>query len=103
MLLRGDIENATINMGISLIFDPFDQKIKWQGPTLIPTGMAGSFMWHLPWQGLPTSFFANSSSKHNNTKNEKAFCLALLRLLPLLTSWLLIRKKFIFDDYLQTS
>ena len=26
MLLRGDIENATINLGIALIFDPFDQK-----------------------------------------------------------------------------
>lgn len=29
-LLRGDIENATINMGIALIFDPFDPRVQWQ-------------------------------------------------------------------------
>jgi hypothetical protein len=29
-LIRGDVENATINMGIALIFDPFDANIKWQ-------------------------------------------------------------------------
>ncbi|HVG13672.1 MAG TPA: hypothetical protein VM935_01890 [Chitinophagaceae bacterium] len=30
LLLRGDLENATINLGIALIFDPFDAKVKWQ-------------------------------------------------------------------------
>jgi hypothetical protein len=29
-LFRGDVENATINMGIALIFDPFDANVKWQ-------------------------------------------------------------------------
>lgn len=29
-VLRGDIENATINLGIALIFDPFDANVKWQ-------------------------------------------------------------------------
>jgi hypothetical protein len=28
-LIRGDVENATINMGIALVFDPFDAIIKW--------------------------------------------------------------------------
>ena len=28
--IRGDVENATINMSIALIFDPFDANIKWQ-------------------------------------------------------------------------
>ena len=28
-LFKGDIENATINMGIALIFDPFDPQVKW--------------------------------------------------------------------------
>jgi hypothetical protein len=30
LLVRGDIENATINLGIALIFDPFDVNLKWQ-------------------------------------------------------------------------
>jgi hypothetical protein len=30
LLIRGDIENATINLGIALIFDPFDANVKWQ-------------------------------------------------------------------------
>ena len=30
MLFKGDIESATINLGIALIFDPFDSKVKWQ-------------------------------------------------------------------------
>jgi hypothetical protein len=30
LLIRGDIENATINLGIALIFDPFDAGVKWQ-------------------------------------------------------------------------
>lgn len=29
-LFRGDIENATINLGIALIFDPFDARVRWQ-------------------------------------------------------------------------
>ena len=29
-LFRGDVENATINMGIALIFDPFGANVKWQ-------------------------------------------------------------------------
>jgi hypothetical protein len=28
-LSQGDVENATINMGIALIFDPFDATVKW--------------------------------------------------------------------------
>lgn len=28
-LIRGDIENATINMGIALIFDPFPHEVRW--------------------------------------------------------------------------
>lgn len=33
-LIRGDVENATINMGIALIFDPFDATVKWQNRPL---------------------------------------------------------------------
>lgn len=29
-LIRGDVENATINMGVALVFDPFDATVKWQ-------------------------------------------------------------------------
>ncbi|MBK7215177.1 MAG: hypothetical protein IPH88_18190 [Bacteroidales bacterium] len=29
-LLRNNLEQAVINMGIALLFDPFDQSIKWQ-------------------------------------------------------------------------
>ncbi len=29
-LIKGDIENATINMGIALIFDPFDPSVTWK-------------------------------------------------------------------------
>jgi hypothetical protein len=29
-LVRGDIENAIVNLGIALIFDPFDVGVKWQ-------------------------------------------------------------------------
>lgn len=29
-LVNGDIENATINLGIALIFDPFDQNVTWK-------------------------------------------------------------------------
>lgn len=28
-LFRGDIENATINLGIALVFDPFDPAVPW--------------------------------------------------------------------------
>lgn len=28
-LLTGDVENATINLGIALIFDPLDQQVIW--------------------------------------------------------------------------
>jgi hypothetical protein len=34
LLVRGDIENATINLGIALIFDPFDASVKWQNRPL---------------------------------------------------------------------
>jgi hypothetical protein len=27
--IRGDISNAAINLGIALVFDPFDNRIKW--------------------------------------------------------------------------
>jgi formate/nitrite transporter FocA (FNT family) len=30
LLVRGDMENAVINMGIALIFDPFNPNLKWQ-------------------------------------------------------------------------
>lgn len=30
MLIKGDIESATINLGVALIFDPFDSEVKWQ-------------------------------------------------------------------------
>ncbi len=29
-LIRGEIMNAASNFGIALIFDPFDQAVKWQ-------------------------------------------------------------------------
>ena len=29
-LVNYDIENATINLGIALIFDPFDQNVTWK-------------------------------------------------------------------------
>ncbi len=29
-LVRGNIENAIINLGIALIFDPFDSKVRWE-------------------------------------------------------------------------
>lgn len=33
-VVRGDLENATINMGIALIFDPFDAEVKWRNRPL---------------------------------------------------------------------
>ncbi|MGZ5245948.1 MAG: hypothetical protein ACXWV5_02640 [Flavitalea sp.] len=33
-LIRGDVENATINLGIALIFDPFDTNVSWQNRPL---------------------------------------------------------------------
>lgn len=29
LFIQGDIEWATINMGIALVFDPFDASVKW--------------------------------------------------------------------------
>lgn len=30
LLIKGDIEWAVANMGIAMVFDPFDPKVKWQ-------------------------------------------------------------------------
>ena len=30
LLLKGDIEWAAVNMGIAMVFDPFDARVKWQ-------------------------------------------------------------------------
>ena len=34
LLVRGDIEWATVNMGIALTFDPFDPNVRWQARPL---------------------------------------------------------------------
>lgn len=34
LLFKGDIEWAISNMGIALVFDPFDPKVKWQNRPL---------------------------------------------------------------------
>lgn len=30
LLIKGDIEWAAANMGIAMVFDPFDPRVKWQ-------------------------------------------------------------------------
>jgi hypothetical protein len=34
LLFKGDLEWAIINLGISLAFDPFDSRVKWQNRRL---------------------------------------------------------------------
>lgn len=35
LILRNDVDSATSNLGISLIFDPFHPSVKWQDRPLI--------------------------------------------------------------------
>jgi hypothetical protein len=71
LFTKGDIKWAITNLGIAMVFDPFDANVKWQNRTTISKGLAHcSCYTHL--RRLPLSHFALIIN-HNflNNTNEK--------------------------------